>query len=117
VEGIQGEFELGNFESVSESVQNVWSLLMKQQFILKETNFKETLKLSEEVWAYTKEKRLSKNNKDRGIGEPLGGLGENFDEEDDSLVFKSDYKVSQLSDDALRRWCGVFLLGLPNFEI
>lgn len=116
-EGIQGEFELGNFESVSESVQNVWSLLMKQQFILKETNFKETLKLSEEVWAYTKEKRLSKNNKDRGIEEPLGGLGENFDEEDDSLVFKSDYKVSQLSDDALRRWCGVFLLGLPNFEI
>mmetsp|Transcript_43548 Transcript_43548/g.49312 ORF Transcript_43548/g.49312 Transcript_43548/m.49312 type:complete len:662 (-) Transcript_43548:9-1994(-) len=116
-EGIQGEFELGNFEAVSESVENVWSLLMKQQFLLKESNFAESLKLSEEVWASTKEERFSKNGKNRGIRELLGGLGKNLDEENDALVFKSDYEVSQLSDDALRRWCAVFLLGLPNFEI
>eukprot|EP00536_Pseudo-nitzschia_multiseries_P017146 jgi/Psemu1/223926/e_gw1.1400.7.1 len=93
-QGIQGELELGNFELVSESVRDgMWSVLLKQQVLLKKTNFIESLQLSEEAWS------------------------QNFDEEDDSLVFKSDYKVSRLSDDALRGWCAVFLLGMTNFEM
>jgi hypothetical protein len=82
---------------------------------LKKANFVESLKLSEEAWSSTKENLFSQNGST--IIEPLSGLGDNFDEENDSLVFKSDYKLSQLSDDALRGWCAVFLLGMPNFRI
>ena len=44
----------------------------------------------------------------------IAGIGEGFDEEDDSLVFKSDVKVSNLSDNALRSWIATFLLGAPS---
>ena len=47
-------------------------------------------------------------------GTPMGGLGDGFDEEDDSFVFKSDVKVEKLSDEALRGWVTTFLLGLPT---
>lgn len=116
-QGIQGEIELKNFELVSdESAQdNMWSILLQQQDLLKQTNFIESLKLSEEAWLRTTTRTTTKGNTNNM--NPLGGLGENFDEEDDSFVFKSDYKVSQLSDDALRGWCATFLLGLPNFKI
>ena len=114
-QGIQGELELGNFEMVPESVrENAWKLL-KQQVVLKESNFVDSLKLSKEAWSTTKTK-ISENN-NAIITEPIGGLGENFDEENDALVFKSNYRISQLSDDALRGWCAVFLLGMPNFRI
>lgn len=116
-QGIQGELKLENFELVPESTQNdVWSILLKQQVLLRKTNFLETLKLSGEAWSCANNRqRLVEKKKEKII--PLGGLGENFDEKDDSFVFKSDYKVSQLSDDALRGWCAVFLLGMPNFEM
>ncbi|VEU43008.1 unnamed protein product [Pseudo-nitzschia multistriata] len=113
-QGIQGELELGNFRLVSESVRDdMWSTLLKQQVLLKKTNFIESLRLSEEAWSFAE----SDSAKKKEMLSPMSGLGENFDEEDDSLVFKSDYKVSRLSDDALRGWCAVFLLGMTNFEI
>eukprot|EP00534_Pseudo-nitzschia_fraudulenta_P012247 CAMPEP_0201202340 /NCGR_PEP_ID=MMETSP0851-20130426/164753_1 /ASSEMBLY_ACC=CAM_ASM_000631 /TAXON_ID=183588 /ORGANISM="Pseudo-nitzschia fraudulenta, Strain WWA7" /LENGTH=665 /DNA_ID=CAMNT_0047490173 /DNA_START=178 /DNA_END=2175 /DNA_ORIENTATION=- len=116
-QGIQGELELQNFEMVPESVHDdMWSTLLKQQVLLKKTNFIESLKLSEEAWSYTNANNSAEND-DQGPFKPMGGLGENFDEEDDSFVFKSSYKVSKLSDDALRGWCAVFLLGIPNFEM
>jgi len=116
-QGIQGELELKKFEMVPEALQDgVWSNLLKQQFILKKTNFIESLKLSEESWSCSIKDKRSTGNKQR-FKVPLLGLGDNFDEEDDSLVFKSNYKVSQLSDDALRDWCAVFLLGIPNYEM
>ena len=46
--------------------------------------------------------------------EPILGIGEGYDEEDDKLVFKSDVKVSKLSDDALKSWVATFLLGAPS---
>mmetsp|Transcript_8976 Transcript_8976/g.19393 ORF Transcript_8976/g.19393 Transcript_8976/m.19393 type:complete len:699 (-) Transcript_8976:1267-3363(-) len=118
-QGIQGELELGNFELVSESVRDdMWSILLKQQVLLKKTNFIESLKLSEKVWSSTNSYQRSADRKMKEFFlKPLAGLGENFDEEDDSVVFKSDYKVSLLSDDALRGWCAVFLLGMTNFEM
>jgi len=112
VQGIQGELELGNFQRVSESAQdNLWSALLKQQVLLETTNLAESLELSEEAWSSTKDQLFEDSDK-QGIVEPLSGLGENFDEENDSFVYKSDYKVKKLSDDALRRWCSVFLLGM-----
>mmetsp|Transcript_4553 Transcript_4553/g.6564 ORF Transcript_4553/g.6564 Transcript_4553/m.6564 type:complete len:697 (+) Transcript_4553:60-2150(+) len=118
--GMQGELELKNFEPVSaQSSDDVWSILLKQQQLLKESNFIESLKFSEEAWFRTSSTSRSSSDDDSSNAgmNPLGGLGENFDEEDDSFVFKSDYKVSKLSDDALRGWCATFLLGLPNYEI
>jgi hypothetical protein len=44
----------------------------------------------------------------------LDGIGEGYDEEDDSLVFKSDKKISSLCDDALQTWVATFLLGSPG---
>ena len=115
-QGIQGELELRNFEMVPERLlDDTWSSLLKQQVLLKKTNFVQSLKLSEEAWSRANPEKVSPRKKKQII--PLLGLGENFDEEDDSFVFKSNYKVSQLSDDALRGWCAVFLLGIPNFEI
>jgi len=115
-QGIQGELELRNFEMVPEHVKNdTWSVLLKQQVLLKKTNFIESLKVSEKAWSSANPSKVSATNEKPKI--PLLGIGENFDEDDDSYVFKSNYKVSQLSDDALRGWCAVFLLGLPNFDV
>jgi len=116
-QGIQGELELKKFELVSKSVRDdMWAVLLNQQVRLKKSNFVESLKLSEEAWSLTFANRIPTDENEE-ILNPLGGLGENFDEEDDSFVFKSDYKVARLSDDALRGWCAVFLLGMTNFEM
>jgi len=70
------------------------------------------LAIADEAWKEG-EDRKAKNEKDDSET-PIGGLEKGFDEEDDSLVFKSDVKVSMLSDDALRRWVATFLLGSPG---
>jgi hypothetical protein len=112
--GIEGEIELGKFEMIPSSMrEDVWSVLLRQQEVLTKMNFNSNLALAEEAWttASSKSNGQSSNGESR---KPIGGLGEGFDEEDDSLVFKSTVKVSKLSDDALRSWCATFLLGLPN---
>ena len=42
------------------------------------------------------------------------GIGEEYDEEDDRLVFKSDVRVAKLSDDARMSWIACFMLGDPS---
>eukprot|EP00533_Pseudo-nitzschia_delicatissima_P005330 CAMPEP_0116103516 /NCGR_PEP_ID=MMETSP0327-20121206/13925_1 /TAXON_ID=44447 /ORGANISM="Pseudo-nitzschia delicatissima, Strain B596" /LENGTH=714 /DNA_ID=CAMNT_0003595629 /DNA_START=101 /DNA_END=2245 /DNA_ORIENTATION=+ len=117
-QGIQGELELRNFEMVPEHAKSdTWSIFLKQQVLLKKTNFIQSLKLSENAWSSANPKKVSAANEKQKLLNPLLGIGENFDEDDDSYVFKSNYKVSQLSDDALRGWCAVFLLGVPNFDV
>ena len=116
--GIEGELEAGNFDLLESSIaDDLWSVLKKQQ-ILTPLNLDATLRLSEEAWSVA-EKGLKdkpkKNGKKKNGWNPLRGLGENFDEEDDSLVFKTDYKVSDLSTDALRAWCMVFLMGVSSY--
>lgn len=114
--GIEGEIEAGKFKLLPSSARDgVWSSLLKQQEVLTEHNFGRTLSLAEEVWASADPnvKRNTSQNRSRLL--PIGGLGEGFDEDDDSFVFKSDVKVSKLSDDALRSWCAAFLLGMPSF--
>lgn len=117
-QGIEGELKLGNFEEIPDAkVGEVWSLL-KQQPILTPLNLDASLKLSHDAWSAASGdnggKKAEKKKKKNGWN-PLAGLGENFDEEDDSLVFKSEYKVAHLSDDSLRNWCMVFLLGIANY--
>jgi putative AlgH/UPF0301 family transcriptional regulator len=113
--GIEGEIELGKFEMIPSSIrENVWSVLLRQQEVLTKMNFNNNLALAEEAWATASSKSNGQSSSNGKSRKPIGGLGEGFDEEDDSLVFKSNVKVSKLSDDALRSWCATFLLGLPN---
>jgi putative AlgH/UPF0301 family transcriptional regulator len=110
---LQGKWNLGNmFEVIPDSqVHSVWDTLKKQE-VLTKLNLVSNLAIADEAWKQG-EDRTAKNEK-RESEMPIGGLGEGFDEEDDSLVFKSDVKVSNLSDTALRNWVTTFLLGAPG---
>lgn len=111
VGGLRGEIEEGRFEVIPDkNIPAVWSSLSKQE-ILKTGNLSLNLAAAEEAWTRAGEGIPPK--KKNGSSIPIGGLGEGFDEEDDSLVFKSDVKVASLSDDALRSWIAAFLLGSP----
>jgi len=116
--GMSGEIRSGKFEIVPPSkTQAVWNELSRQE-VLTEDNLAETLAVAEEAWRKgANDKEKAKNGKNGSFLKNLpivGGLGEGFDEEDDSLVFKSDVKVSKLSDDALRSWVATFLLNKPS---
>ena len=118
-QGIEGEIELGKFDLVDSSITDeLWDVLKKQQ-ILTPLNLDSTLKLSEEAWSVAEKgvtAKSKKSDKKNNGWNPLRGLGENFDEEDDSLVFKTDYKVSDLSRDALKAWCTFFLMGVSSYS-
>jgi putative AlgH/UPF0301 family transcriptional regulator len=114
-QGIEGEIENGKFKVLPSSARDdVWSSLLKQQEVLTKNNFGSTLSLAGEVWASADSNGKETANMNASSPLPIGGLGEGFDEEDDSFVFKSDVKVAKLSDDALRSWCATFLLGMPG---
>jgi putative AlgH/UPF0301 family transcriptional regulator len=116
-QGMEGALELGKFEMVSSSAQEkVWDFLMKQQVVLTQSNFNEYLKTSEEAWSSAGTGMTKHKKNGKAVPPPIGGLEGNGDEKDDSVVYKSAYKVSRLSDDALRSWCATFLLGMPGWE-
>jgi hypothetical protein len=113
--GIEGEIELKKFEIIPNSTRdNVWSALLRQQ-VLTKTNVRRSLALAEETWESAKVNGRSQSSKEKKQN-PIGGLGEGFDKEDDSFVFKSDVKVSKLFDDALQSWIATFLLGMPDLQ-
>jgi hypothetical protein len=92
----------------------VWDKISKQE-VLTNLNLVKNLAIADEAWSSGAPSTQATKNVDNGVSPPppIGGLGEGFDEEDDSLVFKSDVEVSKLSDDALRSWVATFLLGAP----
>jgi putative AlgH/UPF0301 family transcriptional regulator len=110
--GIEGALSEGMFEPIpSRLVDSVWSVLLKQQQVLSNVNMMHNLILASEAWACASANAKSLQKQEPP---PIGGLGQGFDEEDSSLVFESDVKVSKLSDDALRSWVATFLLGAPS---
>jgi len=113
---MQKEIESGTFEVVPpRQTEAVWNTLRKQEGVLTSGNLKESLGHADKAWSCgsTAAKRRRADDDGQNVP-PIGGLGEGYDEEDDSLVFKSDVKVAKLSDDALRSWVSTFLLGMPN---
>jgi putative AlgH/UPF0301 family transcriptional regulator len=112
--GMQGEIREGRFEVVADNkIQDIWDKLAKQE-VLSDENLMKNIIIANEAWEIggdVKAKQLKNGDLQES---PIRGLGEGFDEEDDSVVFKSDVKVSKLSDDALRSWCATFLLGSPS---
>ena len=109
---LSNEIEDGTFEIVpDEQVEDVWDMLVEQTKLSTE-NLEENLDFAEEAWAAGASSKSLKSSR-QDDKSPLSGLGEGFDEEDDSLVFKSDVRVADLSDDALRNWIATFLLDEP----
>jgi putative AlgH/UPF0301 family transcriptional regulator len=110
--GIQGEVRMGNFEVViPERVPEVWRMLQMQD-VLSQMNMAQNLALAGKAWSRGGEEINGKSSSKKKET-PVKGIGDNYDEEDESLVFKSDVKVSDLSDKALRSWVATFLLGEP----
>lgn len=108
-DGLKGEVKKGTFEVIdSDNISNVWDGL-KQQEILTKLNLIKNLESGYHAW-----KVGAEQVDDQETSVPVtSDIGEGFDEEDDNLVFKSDVKVSKLSDDAHRSWIATFLLGAP----
>lgn len=112
-QGIKGELDSGTFKKIPKLDRtDVWNSLLLQQDVMTEHNFHDTISLAQDAWSSADGNggRESKTSDQL----PIVGLGEGFDEDDDSLVFKSDVKVAKLADDALKSWCATFLLGKPK---
>jgi putative AlgH/UPF0301 family transcriptional regulator len=115
--GMQGEIRNGNYEFVPEHKVSLMFDKLIQQEVLTEENLNKNLIIADQAWAVAESsasnaETLSKNKRQDEI--PIGGLGEGYDEEDDTLVYKTDVKVAKLCDDALRSWVATFLLGAPS---
>jgi putative AlgH/UPF0301 family transcriptional regulator len=112
--GIQGEIRSGKFEIVPETkVRLIWEELLKQEVLTKD-NLNKNLIIANKAWSLGISTSNDKKKNGGNARIPIGGLGEGYDEDDDLLVFKTDVKVSKLSDDALRSWIATFLLGTPS---
>ena len=122
--GMQGEIRSGRFEVVPEpQVEAVWDALAQQR-VLTPSNLRRNLDLAEDAWR----EGGSAPHRDRGWSHAVGDSvdaranqphhphgyhphGSGDVDEDDAMVYESHVTVSQLSDDALRSWVSIFLLG------
>ena len=105
------EVKRGVFEIVPQSkVKQVFYLLQKQ-VLLSEDTLAKNIELSHEAWE--KAAASDKTSSTKSSDTLTVGVGEGFDEDDDSIVFNSSKKVADLADDALRKWIATFLLGAP----
>lgn len=114
VKGMEGEVRHGHFEPIeSHRTVMIWEEL-KQQHILSPENLVRNIQLATNAWKTAGGDQTNDKDSSYSNPVPIAGIGENFEEEDDSLVFKTDKKVSELADDALRSWVATFLLGNPS---
>lgn len=112
VKGMRGEVKQGNFEPIEpHKTLLIWEEL-KQQHILTPENLMRNIQLATNAWKTAGDG--DEKDPSNGRPTPIAGIGENYDEEDDTLVFRTDKKVSELADDALRSWVATFLLGNPS---
>ena len=107
--GMQGEIDKGNFQLIAPSrVDDLWKVLQKQE-VLDKLNFVKNVQIANEAWEFAG--GASAPSKAPTVTD---GIGEGYDEQDDSVVHKTEKKVKDLSDDALRSWVATFLLGAPS---
>ena len=104
--GLQGEIEKGNFEAIPESkYKHVWTKLQGQKDVLTKINLIQNISYGQEAWEAGGDSQTRKNDEEV----VTEGIGEGFDEFNDSYVHNSDVRVDKLSDDALRS-CKYLLL-------
>jgi putative AlgH/UPF0301 family transcriptional regulator len=109
--GMKAEIDAGRFEVVPfERTHQVWNALSTQH-VLTGNTLLTNLEIADGAWNAATPQTLT-----GGASNIFGGLGDlaGHQHQSDSLVFKSDVKVSKLSDDALRNWVATFLLGVPT---
>jgi len=108
-QGLQGEVANNRFEPIPKSrVESVWHVL-KGQEVLTKMNFVKNVDRANEAWRAAGSDVVGGSREEK-----TEGIGEGYDEEDDSYVHKTAKKVAELSDDALRCWVATFLLGAPT---
>ncbi len=120
---LTNDVKRGLFELVDSSkVHEVISALQNQD-ILTEYNLEKNISFGEEAWwmaGVTSREKSGYNDEKNQPGftkrQMVLGIGEGFDEEDEAVVFNSNKKVSELANDALRKWVATFLLGAPTLS-
>jgi hypothetical protein len=111
---LSNDAERGVFEVVEPSrVKEVFDALQRQEVLTKE-NLEMSLSAGHVAWKKAACREYPSNGTG-GSDVPLTqGIGEGFDEEDETVVFNSEKKVSELANDALKKWVATFLLGAPT---
>lgn len=106
------EVKRGVFEKVPKSKMEDVFKILQQQEVNNVDSFDKNFVLSLQAWesAAPGDDKTACNKKSETL---TLGIGEGFDEEDDSVVFNSSKKVADLADDALKKWVATFLLGSP----
>lgn len=108
------EVKRGVFEKVPKSkVDKVFEILRRQE-VNNADSLTKNFELSVEAWENAAPEEKSSCTKT--LDTLTVGVREGFDEEDDSIVFNSSKKVSDLADDALKKWIATFLLGSPTLS-
>mmetsp|Transcript_23419 Transcript_23419/g.35889 ORF Transcript_23419/g.35889 Transcript_23419/m.35889 type:complete len:659 (-) Transcript_23419:64-2040(-) len=110
---LANEVKRGVFEVVPNEKQSLVIETLQTQTILTKDNLAENIKITQDAW----DKAADPNSSCKSTGTDVvltTGIGEGFDEDDDTVVFNSDKKVSELADDALQKWIATFLLGAPT---
>ena len=111
---LANEVRRGVFEVVEQSkVNDVFRTLQKQN-LLSKASLDENIALSNEAWCKAAREDVPSDDKVPNDNTLTVGIGEGFDEDDETIVFNSDVKVSELANDALKRWVATFLLGDPT---
>ena len=109
---LANEVKRGVFEVVPNNKMGQVFATLQTQTILKTDNLRENMKIAQDAWKEAADSNSSvKSDTDVVL---TTGIGEGFDEDDDTVVFNSDKKVSDLADDALKKWIATFLLGAPT---
>lgn len=104
------EVKRGVFDIIpKDRVEGAFTTLQEQE-MLSATNLSRNLELTNLAW----ERAGAEDTQTQTKNTLTLGIGEGFDEDDDAVVFNSDKKVSDLADDALRKWVATFLLGAPT---
>lgn len=107
--GIQDEIRKGKFEVIpSTQTPCVWDVLKRQE-TLHSHNLLQSLDLATEAW-----NAAAPNHQSALYGRSGGGMAAPLGNSQQDRVFKTDEKVSDLSDKALRSWVATFLLGAPT---
>jgi putative AlgH/UPF0301 family transcriptional regulator len=102
--GLQGAIDKGHFEIIPPSkYPSVWKKLLGQKEVLTKLNLVQNISKGHEAWEEGGDSTAaSSSNVDDDDDVITEGIGEGFDEVNDSYVHNSDVRLSKLSDDALR---------------
>ena len=114
--GIGEEIHCGNFELVSQGrVHKVFDVLLSQHLLSADT-IDENLELSNTAWSIAgNNNNMQHTFKDEFSSDQENQLSEEevVSDLDSDYVYKSDVKVSDLGDEALRMWIAAYLLDDP----